>query len=1468
MAISSWRNALKTALRRDSLGTTTRRRKRVAYRPRLGTLEERIAPAVSLVADINTQPDPIGSYPQPPIEVNGNIYFATLSGGLWKSDGTEAGTELLKNINVGSPGSDTALPGPTIANVNGTIFFTGDDGTNRGFELWKTDGTPSSTVMVKDIERNVGPAANNNSFPSDLINVNGTLFFIASDEAHGFELWKSDGTAQGTVLVKDIQPGPKGSTIASLTAMNGKAYFIAFSNDPKHKPGLWVSDGTTAGTKLVKQFDSFSSQTLTAMNGKLFLTAAAPKQHPQVWVSDGTAKGTVPLSSAPSSASANLGVLTVLNDKLFFEAPDSAGSPTLWETDGTLNNTTKVASATYYWQSIVAGNLLYFADTDGQLWKTDGTGPGTQIIKAGQFTVESDVELANADGVLYFAGHDNVNGVQLWRSDGSDAGTTPVTDESSPGSFPKELTAVGDTLFFNAKVDGSYGASTQIWKYENTDASPVMLTDFPGGASGAFDFLDSALGKFFFSGNDGIHGTELWTSDGTPGGTVMVKDLATGPGSSYPQSLTTLNGNLYFVANDGIHGNELWKSDGTPGGTAMVDDIHAGSASSFYSSFPQNLVNLDGSLYFFSPGSPGYYDLWTSDGSQAGTKKVRDLSNVFVYPNDAHLTEANGKLFFLSSGFPTYALWTSDGTEAGTTVVKPSLAVKYGSDLVAANGRVFFYGDDNSIWSSDGTDAGTIKLTGPIGTTNGYQLRLTSALGDAFFISGNDLWKSDGTVAGTQIVKQGIFTPGFGDYELVDAGGVAYVVVPGTESELADWELWKTDGTSNGTVKLSNLIEDLYDEGNGTPPLLVPSGGNVFFRAWDSSDGEGLWKSDGTPAGTGPVKNIFPDGLTDVDGTLYFSAVDVDPNLGLVPNSLWKSNGTAAGTVKVSDVPMTNGGLDFNGDLYFAGDDGVHGNELNAATVVPEVTIEQAASQTDPASTDPVLFDVTFSEPVTGFDGSDVDLSAGTVSGNLSASVTQLTPTTYTVAVTGMSGAGNVVASIPAGIAVDSHGRGNDESTSVDSTVMYSPAGLIGLSATSYSASEGNSVTITASRTVGTEGAVSIDFNLIDGAAHAGSDFSGPVSGSLSWADGESGDKSISIPIIADGKNEGQEAFSVVLSNATGSVDAPLTSTLSAPITIAPSDPLGSQNIYTDADGDKVSISLTGPGSVKYYLTDPDGDGKGPIELIELSGTDSNHSVLNVAVKKPKAPAVSDGLVNIGAIVGTGVKSLNLSKVILNGTGINLNGMVQTIALAGIQNGADIIVTGKLPKKSTTLTITGAVADDTTIRLDAPVSKLTAVSFGKDEIDVPFIGKMTVTGNFDADLNVNATSTIKGQAVQSLTIGGIVDGSNIVVGGGGFFGVVGTVNVGEFLDSQFVADYIATFSTIKGKISSGLFANSTVYADVGAMTLATIESNNGGTPFGVSTVGSLSILDSKTTLKGWRYFEDGDFTIGLKPLNI
>jgi ELWxxDGT repeat protein len=201
------------------------------------------------------------------------------------------------------------------------------------------------------------------------------------------------------------------------------------------------------------------------------------------------------------------------------------------------------------------------------LWKSDGTEAGTTLIKdinpGGQSSFFQ--YLTNVDGTLYFSANDGATGQELWKSDGTESGTMQVEDirPGVAGSDPANLTNVDGTLFFTAD-NGIYGR--ELWSIAPLVGAPMLVADIlfgPGsGVSTGADII-AVDGKVFFSADDGIHGVEPWTSDGTAGGTQMVADVRLG-GSSGATALTNVNGTLFFLADDGIHGFEPFTLVGTP----------------------------------------------------------------------------------------------------------------------------------------------------------------------------------------------------------------------------------------------------------------------------------------------------------------------------------------------------------------------------------------------------------------------------------------------------------------------------------------------------------------------------------------------------------------------------------------------------------------------------------------------------------------------------------------------------------------------------------------------------------------------------------------------------------------------------------------------------------------------------------------------------------------------------------------
>jgi len=426
------------------------------------------------------------------------------------------------------------------------------------------------SIMVKDITP-VG-----SSSPEDLVNVDGTLFFSADDGIHNRELWKSDGTAAGTVMVKDINPASWSIYSATLTNCN-HTLFLAARNGT-YGAELWRSDGTAAGTYMIKDInpagDSFP-QKLTDVNGTLFFTADDGVHGNELWKSDGTPTGTVMVKDI-SPDPKNSGPLALISagGKLFFTADDGIHGRELWRSDGTPAGTAMVkdlqpggGSSGPVWLADLNGTVFFEANdglSDYQLWKSDGTAAGTvRVDPINPMNAVGASQLTNVNGTLFYTGWDPAHGQELWMTDGTAAGTTMVNDINPTGdSKPQQLVNVDGVLFFEA-TDGVNGR--ELWTTRRLlFPHPMVLTSMvkdirPGAAGSALADLTDVNGTLYFGADDGVHGSELWMSNGTAAGTVMVKDIEPGAFFSAPGRFTPIGSTVYFSAKSA--GYELWRLD-------------------------------------------------------------------------------------------------------------------------------------------------------------------------------------------------------------------------------------------------------------------------------------------------------------------------------------------------------------------------------------------------------------------------------------------------------------------------------------------------------------------------------------------------------------------------------------------------------------------------------------------------------------------------------------------------------------------------------------------------------------------------------------------------------------------------------------------------------------------------------------------------------------------------------------------
>lgn len=441
-------------------------------------------PEPVLVKEINNDYYPYLEY----LKIMGNsLYFFYIANTenwnpiyeLWKSDGTTGSTTLVKDINERRDHTDNV---DYLVAIGGTLFFGANDGTN-GKELWKSDGTPAGTVMIKDINPGV-----NGSSPEQSVDFNGVLYFSANDGVNGEELWKSDGTADGTAMIKDINPGAAYSSPTNLYIIGSTLYFEA--DNGVNGRELWKSDGTEGGTKIIKDINpagNAQTSTFVEYNSTLFFGANDGTHGKELWKSDGTADGTVIVRDINSGGgNGNPAHPVVYNNELYFSAADEVDNNELWKTDGTEAGTVQVAEIrsdceTYPCSNFgsipayltVSGDSLYFSANDGthgkELWKTDGTEVGTEIVKdvnlCGDFQPNNLTDFNNS---LYFFAIDNCEDdrTQLWT-------LTTGTDDDVDDSSENDLDDAGEGDLNVEEEDNN-----PVSDYTSVE---VVLTSIPSG---------------------------------------------------------------------------------------------------------------------------------------------------------------------------------------------------------------------------------------------------------------------------------------------------------------------------------------------------------------------------------------------------------------------------------------------------------------------------------------------------------------------------------------------------------------------------------------------------------------------------------------------------------------------------------------------------------------------------------------------------------------------------------------------------------------------------------------------------------------------------------------------------------------------------------------------------------------------------------------------------------------------------
>src|SRR5436305_1000717 len=495
------------------------------------------------------------------------------------------------------------------------------------------------------------------------------VYFFAHRPGHNAEIWRSDGTRPGTRPLIELPAAA--DPVLNLQRIGGHWLFL--SAPPGQPETFWtVDDGFTRAAPLTGCDggcpDFAGSLTAPGPATWLFI-GKDPFPGEEAWITDGTGPGTRRLVDACPGECSGIRPVDGLKDvfpvpygKTYFrvypreDAYYGAAGDELWVTDGTPAGTRRVAR--HFSEVGFAGSLALFGplrleNPAYELWSTDGTRPRRIAVlrRFAQGSYPSFVPFQ--DGVLLL-GDAGVGDYRLWRSDGTPEGTLPVR------SF-----AQGRTLTY-AFFLPSPGPSFQLFEvdHQKRNGGPIQTELWrrdgtPAGTHPAFpqtevNDLTAFRGDLYFTASSPLEtgGRGLFRVI-LPGGSPVLLARVNDSGAylASPAQLTPIGDRLLFVGEDSEHGVELWATDGTAAGTQRLRDLRPGPGSSN----PDGFTALGSRVFFTADGGTNGRELWESDGTPRGTRRLTDIApgGFSAFPFDGYdfydppsFTLANGLLFF------------------------------------------------------------------------------------------------------------------------------------------------------------------------------------------------------------------------------------------------------------------------------------------------------------------------------------------------------------------------------------------------------------------------------------------------------------------------------------------------------------------------------------------------------------------------------------------------------------------------------------------------------------------------------------------------------------------------------------------------------------------------------------------------------------------------------------------------------
>lgn len=834
--------------------------------------------------------------------------------GIWRYD-PSTGTALQLS-NKGLPESLQTLP-------NGLAVYS--CGIHER-DLWSTDGTPHGTIPIHTYESSIAT----DSVIAGPVLWEDVAWFVGKRIGHGYELFSTDGTEDGSVLYHEFVPGPEGLDAASLAVAGGKLFASVVVDSQASLYSFAPSGGPVYLGNLNGGSADSPVQEAMEFAGELWLSAGQGLDGPELWKSDGTVAGTILVADLqPGSFGSNPKLLGATSQRLWLSASTQALGRELYAVESALTGAQLISDL------------------------NPGSGSGFLGDQAGVLP----------NGTLVFSGSDGLTEEELFISDGTPLGTVLLADLSSgsEGSSPQEFQTFQSSVYFSASTPNQ---GRELWSTDGTVLQTVPVYDFSLGAKSGDPVPMVALDTLYIAARDNLLGRELWSSLGTASTTQLAANLAPELVSddAAVESLWRIGDRIVFPATNSVYGKELWSSDGTTEGTFLLKDFWPGSPSGN----PFLGVELKGKLLVRARVSASQAELWLTDGTAEGTV------HVFSFPEGLSLGNfdwgcarlGDEALFPVSTIHGTYRIFKTDGTAAGTVGVTPAPKNVQADfhESVEFDGKLFFAGStpESSIepWVTDGTNLGTFLLADLWPDWFSNPENFTPFQGSVYFTAtgaeaGREVYVTDGTSAGTKVLKD--LNPGFAPSGASDLIVLHDSLLFSASDGIHGKELWTSDGTPGGTVLLKDIASDPM-EASSSPSGLTKIGDRVYFRTSSSTNSPtnpvGLHSTDGTSQGTQALEATsgFNAAPYFSGGFAAFGGSEKVLSYGFTPNSgteMWvwdEDNGTTTLLPEVypgpgSSVPHTSSAsgaavVELGGRLLFAACDPIRGRELFALDLI------------------------------------------------------------------------------------------------------------------------------------------------------------------------------------------------------------------------------------------------------------------------------------------------------------------------------------------------------------------------------------------------------------------------------------------------------------------------------------------------------------------------------------------------------